>query len=507
MKGGIGAIVFLLLPACWVVYGQAGKATTRSAPRGPARSSAAGAKRNARGSTAPVARPVRSGRRNSSRSRLQHSRKTPLASYSSAKPVLDAYRGRLPAALENTDAKKWKSWEQKQDTAIRARLEEGDLESMVNLLLLGTSFTSQPRIRMQDIAQASRSGALRARVDDLVQGMQDPGENERLAFLNALVQSQQAEDDPGKFLYQSLLHVMQQHQVIGAQADELRHEQAAPARNPAAILDHSSLFSQRGIALDTNIVPDFSIEQTLRDLKSRDLLRDGQIRRAAVVGAGLDFIYRSEESAYDYYPQQTLQPFALYDSLLRLGLAQEGELSMTVFDISPRVLDHLQLARKRAAARNGYVVQLPKDVSRPWQPNLTAYWKSMGSEIGLETAPIQPPEIFKGLETRAVRIRPDVVLACQPQDLDIVLQHDDRADAQPFDLIVGTNIFIYYDAFEQSLALENTGAMLKSGGLLLTNDRLPEIPGGTMHLAGVTVVSFDDRDPAQRDAVGWYRKQ
>src|SRR5215831_8964788 len=88
-----------------------------------------------------------------------------------------------------------------------------------------------------------------------------------------------------------------------------------------------------------------------------------------------------------------------------------------------------------------------------------------------------------------------------PADLNIVLERLNLAEADRFDLMVGTNIFIYYDAFERSLALENAGAMLKSGGLLLTNDRLPEVPGGSMKLAGVTEVLYD------HDAVGWYRKR
>ena len=429
-----------------------------------------------------------------------------FASYANVKPVLDAYRGRLPAALENADAKKWTAWEHAQDTVIRARLDEGDLESMVNLLLLGTSFTIQPRIRMENMTEALRSGLLRSRVEDLVAGLRDPGDNERLAFLSDLIRGRQIED-PGKFLYENLLRVMQQNQAIGARANELRQELSVPSKDPAAILDHSSLFTGRGIALDTNIVPDFSIDQTLRDLKNRGVLREGQILRVAVVGAGLDFIYRSEQSAYDYYPQQTVQPFALYDSLLRLGLAKPGQLSLTAFDISPRVLAHINYARKRAARGDGYVIQLPREISRPWKADLAAYWKMLGSEIGSENTPIQPPEVFKGLETRAVKVRPEIVLACEPRDLNIVLQRTDRAGAQPFDLIVGTNIFIYYEAFEQGLALENVGAMLKPGGLLLTNDRLPEVPGGTMHLAGVTVVSFDEHDASQRDAVGWYKKQ
>src|SRR5262249_29557248 len=55
-----------------------------------------------------------------------------------------------------------------------------------------------------------------------------------------------------------------------------------------------------------------------------------------------------------------------------------------------------------------------------------------------------------------------------------------------FDLIVATNIFVYYDALEQ--ALENASAMLKTGGLLLTNDRLSEVNGSSIRLAGVTIV-------------------
>ena len=60
--------------------------------------------------------------------------------------------------------------------------------------------------------------------------------------------------------------------------------------------------------------------------------------------------------------------------------------------------------------------------------------------------------------------------------------------------------------FEQSLALENAGAMLKTGGLLLTNDRLPVVPGGSMRLAGVTLVPFDSGGASDRQAVGWYQK-
>jgi hypothetical protein len=163
------------------------------------------------------------------------------------------------------------------------------------------------------------------------------------------------------------------------------------------------------------------------------------------------------------------------------------------------VIAHIQRARERASM--GYVIQLPRQVEPPWPPNLIAYWRSLGDSVGTDVAPIAPPNIFQGLETRATRIRPDVVLATQAVDLNIVTERLNLPEADRFDLMVGTNIFIYYDAFERSLALENAGAMLKRGGLLLTNDRLPELPAGSMRQAGVTDV------PYNRDAVGWYRKQ
>jgi SAM-dependent methyltransferase len=379
---------------------------------------------------------------------------------------------------------------------------------MVNLLLLGTSFTKQPRIRVENITEASKSGALRARVDDLVAGLRSPGDNERLVFLSGLLRKRgvdpEASGAAGLFLYKNLERVLQERRTIA--------ERAAQAK-PTSLLDRASLFSDRGVSLDTSILPDFSIEQTLRDLKQRSLLRPGSVTRVAVIGPGLDFIDKSEESGYDYYPQQTVQPFAVYDSLVRLGLAKANALSMSILDISPRVIEHIQRARDRARKKTGYVLQLPRDVSRPWPPQLIAYWRALGDQVGTTVKPIRPPELFQrlnngqGLETRAVRIRSEVVLACEPVDLNIVLERLNLEPADRFDLVIGTNIFLYYDTFEQMLALENTGAMLKPGGFLLTNDRLPEVPGGSMRQAGLTDVRYDDRDPSAHEVVGWYQRQ
>ncbi len=434
--------------------------------------------------------------------------------YKSAEPILNEYRDQLPAELKNADEAKWMAWAHREDSSIRARLRQGDLDSMVNLLLYGTSFTRQPRISMdgEGIAEASRAGVLRTRVDDLVAGLRSPGDNERLIFLQKLFESQGLDPDTpdgvrktGVFILQNLQRVVQERKVLAARVVDTKPD--GKADDPSSLLNRSSLFRDRGVSLDTGIFPDFSIEQTLRDLQARGILREGQVTRVGVIGPGLDFIDKSEQSAYDYYPQQTLQPFALYDSLVRLKLAKPGTLSMSIFDISPRVIDHVQRARERAKKDIGYVVQLPRDATIPGPPELIGYWKSLGDRVGTALAPIAPPRIFQGLETRAVQIRPDVVLACEPVDLNIVLERLNLAPADRFDLLVGTNIFVYYDAFEQALALENAGAMLKPRGLLLTNDRLPTVAGGSMRLDGITVVPYGPAGSNALQAVGWYRKK
>ena len=430
-----------------------------------------------------------------------------FTSYASAKAVLDEAGDLLPAELRNPNQAKWNAWSRRQDKAIRARLEQGDLDSMVNLLLYGTSFTKQPRIRVEALSEASKAGILRARVDDLVAGLRRPGDNERLIFLNGLLRTQGIDPgssgETGVFIYNNLGRVVQEMSALAK-----RSEEAKRLPDSAAIFNwRPGLLSDRGVSLDTGIFPNFSIEQALRDLKDRGVLRGGQVARVAVIGPGLDFSDKNEQTSFDYYPQQTLQPFALYDSLVRLGLAKTNALSMSIFDISPRVIDHIRRARERAQKNTGYVIQLPRELTTPWPADLTAFWRSLGDRVGTDVAPIAPPSSFQGpnggqgLDARAVRIRPDVVLNCQPADLNIVLERLNLPEADRFDLMVGTNVFIYYGAFERSLALENVGAMLKRGGLLLTNDRLPEVPGGSMRQAGLTDVQYN------RDAIGWYQSR
>ena len=421
-----------------------------------------------------------------------------LAPFADVKPVLEAMQGQLPPALSNSDEASWNSWSRQQDTEIRARLKQGEVDSMINLLLFGTSFTKRPRLQFESLAEDSRSGLLRSRVDDLLQGLRSPGDNERLVFLRNLVRQQGLDPDSndgktGLFVYQNLQRVLQENAKFGQRTAPGSPDQAAP-------------FRDRGVSLDATILPNFGIEQALRDLKSRGFLgngtREGGVARAAVIGPGLDFT--DKVSGYDYYPQQTLQPFALYDSLARLGIARPAGASITVFDISARVLEHIESARERAQKGRGYVIQLPRSSRDAWEPAAVEYWRAFGDHAGKSVAPIRPGAELKELVTRAVEIRPAVVLLSEPVDLNIVLGRMNLAAAERFDLIIATNMFVYYDRLEQALALQNVSTLLKPGGILLSNDDLGEIPQVPMRPLGKTAVRYTDKFG---DSMFWYRKE
>ena len=427
----------------------------------------------------------------------------PIVLFATAKPVLEALASELPPQLREPNEGKWKAWAQHEDNFVRARLEQGALDSMINLLLFGTSFTTQPRvITMRDFEDP----VVQARVTDLLEALRNPGNNERIIFLRNLLRSRGVDPNSSvgsektkNFVLENLRRVVQEQNTIRQQFDHAGSE----SNQEVGLSERSRVFRDRGISVDTTILSSFGIDGALRDIKERAVLPKGSITRVAVIGPGLDFTDKG--FGYDFYPLQTLQPFAVYDSVVRLGLAEPGMIEVTAFDISQEVLEHLRRARDRAENGENYVVQLPRE-SWPWAPEAVQYWRSFGSEIGTPVAPIQPPPALEGLETRAVAIRPEVVLSCKPVDLNVVFEQFDRSATRPFDLIIATNVFLYYDTFEQALALRNISTLLKPGGFFLTNDWLPHVHQIPMRSTGYTPVRYGESGD-WGDNVFWWQRQ
>ncbi|HKE05931.1 MAG TPA: class I SAM-dependent methyltransferase [Blastocatellia bacterium] len=436
--------------------------------------------------------------------------------YEEARPLLQSLDEILPAELKGKSAEEgargWPEWVKAQDAAVRARLRRGDEDTMINFLLFGASFTRQPRVTAQELtgrrqAQEAFNQLINARIDDLIRALTAPKAvaiNERLGFLRKLVaqQGHQLDDPKGRaklreYLLAGLQRTLREQESY-AQALAAARSQGNPGEE---FIERSKLYRTRGLSLDTALAPNFAIEESLKAMKSRGLIQAGSVRKVAVIGPGLDFTDKA--AGYDFYPEQTIQPFALIDSLERLGLAKAGESQLVAFDLSPRALDHLARARGRAQRGLAYVVQLPHDPQAKWRPELLRYWETFGDQIGKPAAPVGAPAGLSELKLRAVRVAPSVVARVRPVDLNIVYQR--MAERQNFDLIIATNVLVYYDVFEQSLAMANIESLLRPGGFLLSNNALLELPVSGMKSVDYLTVVYSDR-PDDGDHIVWYQR-
>ena len=78
------------------------------------------------------------------------------------------------------------------------------------------------------------------------------------------------------------------------------------------------------------------------------------------------------------------------------------------------------------------------------------------------------------------------------------LAADDR-----FDVIVATNVLVYYSVFEQALAMSNIASMLRPGGVFLTNNAVfptpPMKPSAAYLKVGHTARRYDE--------LFWYQRE
>jgi SAM-dependent methyltransferase len=323
------------------------------------------------------------------------------------------------------------------------------------------------------LSAASAAELLPGRLKELLAGAAAPDGNDRLRFVREVIarhgidlRTAAGHDQAWDYLIDLRARAIadnERYQRAGRSAQEIGDDDARQSA-------FATLLHDRGLSSDTRLDVDFSIDRALAALAAEGKMPPGSVRRIAIVGPGLDFTDKAE--GYDFYPLQTIQPFAVMDSVTRLGLAASTGLRMVTLDLSPRVNQHIEAARSRAQAGALYVLQLPLDRDTPareWTPELNAYWQNFGTAIGAEVTALTPPA-GANVRVRAVRVRREMVLSITPRDLNIVLERlSPLTDENRFDLIVATNVLLYYDGFEQALALSNIAAMLRPGGMFLTN--------------------------------------
>jgi hypothetical protein len=455
--------------------------------------------------------------------------------WAEARPIVERLENGLPRSLAEIPPTerpaRWPAWLAGQRQALTARIAQGDADSVVNLLLFGTSFTKQPRITaklLRELDQRWKAGdqsvqntlalQYQQRAADLVAAAADPGAGERmrdvrdvLAIHGHDVTSPKGRGTAVEYLFTNVARVREEAAKLAADLEAVRKT----ADSTTAFAERSRIFRDRGLAGDSSVLTQFAVDRAICGLRERGLLSSRPVRRVAIVGPGLDVADKQE--GFDFYPPQSLQPFTVVDSLLRCDLASRSSLRpstvlgttlssveglhVTTLDVSPRVNAHLRAAVSRAT----YRLVFPWNTEAGWTEEAAGYWKRAGDRVGTAST-VDPAPVLPGVRARAVTVAPEIVRTIRPLEASIVSDRLDLADHERFDLVVATNVLLYYDTFEQTLALDAIAALLRPGGVLLANDAVLEVPEIPMRSQGYVSVAFSKRQGDGERMIFYVRK-
>jgi SAM-dependent methyltransferase len=402
------------------------------------------------------------------------------------------------------DSGAWDRWIRDQDAQVRARIDRGVEDSISNLVLYGSSYTSLPRMESSEsaVTEAGKfSEPARARVHALFVALGAATANERVRIVrDFLARKGIARDGVQKFLTENL-----ERFAIEQRDYQKKLEEAGKSGDPGQVMfTRGTLYQTRGLSADTSLLPNYALEDSLRALVSKGVLAAGKIRRIAVVGPGLDFT--DKRDGYDFYPLQTIQPFAVMEAVLRQKLGKAEEMEVATLDLNPGVNAHVAKLARDARAGRAYTVQLPRDIAADWAPAAVAYWQHFGEILGTQAKPIPVPLALGGVTLRAVAIAPRFASRVTPLDLNIVAQRMDIEEGQGFDLVVATNILVYYDRFQQALAMASIARMMNPGGIFLANNVLPAQHVESLEYLGRRTVAYAT-DGSYGDDVVVYRRR
>ncbi len=332
-------------------------------------------------------------------------------------------------------------------TAVRVR--EGDEEHVVAYALQSRSFTALPPIEPALSAKAFvSSGAVpadaAARLAALSKALDRPGPDPRLTFFRAVARDLATL----RAAYERTMRFL--------------HEKEFGSGGTAAAV--AALYQTRGLSTDSAVEAGYAVAEGLSALRSLEPAR--RIQRVAVIGPGLDLAPRTAH--VDDVPPQSIQPFAVIDALLSLGLAELGALDVLCLDVNPRVVHHLAAARRGEAG-----LRLVTGIAEARGIRLTReyrdYFSKLGSSIGRSAADADWSATAR--HGKRLAVRAEAARAIHPVELNIAAERLETT----VDVAVATNVLAYLTDVELALALANIRAMLADGGVLLHNEARPAL--------------------------------
>lgn len=392
------------------------------------------------------------------------------------------------------------------------RVAEGEREHLIYYALQATRFTRRPPIepaisarRFVDRLPAAERRRLLDEPGFLPPSRWPSAERDRV---NDLLHVSKGDDERIDY-FRSLVRLKPDTTSERGAVDELFADYVRVARflylQESGDVDQiARLYQSRAHSSDTRSEAGFGVYLGLGVI--RGLEPQGRVKRALVVGPGMDLAPRS--ALIDAVPPQSYQPFAVADALLGLSLAAENDLHVHSIDVNPRVVTFLTGAARQpvtlhffgggAAAGNG-------SVSNDYR----GYLGRLGLAIGRSARAAREIETDPRY-VRSVTVRRTVADVMTAEILNIVTER--LADAPGYDLVVATNVFSYMDDIQLALALANVGAMLRPGGYLIHNESRKGLAEVAL-ASGVPVVQMRTAvlgGPADRplyDAVWVHRRE
>src|SRR5579863_3388066 len=302
----------------------------------------------------------------------------------------------------------WDRWIREQDQEVRSRIDRGVEDSISNLILYGTSYTDLPRFENPEsavTAEGTLSEGARARVHALAEAAGTATTNERVRIVQSFLRRKRiAADQMEGFLSQNLRRFAEEQRSYEKELDKAEKSQDRDQKN----LTRGTLYQSRGLSADTSLLVNYALEDTLRTLVDKGVIAEGKIHRVAIIGPGLDFT--NKHNGYDFYPLQTIQPFAVMESVLRLKLGDPDDIAVVAMDLNPAVNAHIAKLNRDAVAGRSYTLQLPRDTDADWPPGAVNYWAHFGEMIGAEAKPLPVPRLLQSVALRAVSVTPRFAL-------------------------------------------------------------------------------------------------
>ena len=380
------------------------------------------------------------------------------------------------------------TWITKINRQTAEREERGEYEHLINYALQSSRFSRLPKIEPAVSAREFAKGlseterqlwlgetkvyrppcstlpeTAQQRLREFIKTLRQSTDDERLRYFQQLSESRRKSD-------QQLFAGFCQ-----AYAETMRFLYLKEFSGPAST-QVAALYQTRGHSTDTQIEANFAVHHALAMIRTDK--RKASLNRVLIVGPGLDFAPRTD--LLDLFGPQSYQPFAVADALLSLGLADENRLRIHCVDINERVIAHLQHVSQSKVHQLSLLSGIAETPTLQLTEEYRLFFRNFGGALG-KSSTLSVPAESSGRLSKAVTVRPELLSHFSADRFNLITETYDSAE--PYDLIVATNVFPYFSDVELLLALANVAKMLAEGGYFVHNEPRVVAPAVTQPLS------------------------